>query len=151
MVHVVHALMIQWAHNLLGLWLCEDARPRWPFTCYLIVVGRSPYRWEAPEECSLIETLYIWECVRSTGKERVRRELEMLKRWLHKRALLSCRRQVGQFRSRGAGKLRQAKGRSVDDLSTVLAYVSRSYRWLNLRSVRPTRVSRYSVSSTVGE
>ena len=70
---------------------------------------------------------------------------------LLKRALLSCRRQVGQFRSRGAGKLRQAKGRSVDDLSTVLAYVSRSYRWLNMRSVRPTRVSRYSVSSTVGE
>ena len=37
-------------------------------------VGRSPYRWEAPEECSLIGTLYIWECVGSTGKERVRRE-----------------------------------------------------------------------------
>jgi len=32
----------------------------------------------------------------------------------------------------------------------VLAYVSRSYRWLNLRSVRPTRVSRYSVRSTEG-
>ena len=36
-------------------------------------VGRSPYRWEAPEECSLIGTLYIWEW--STGKERVRRDL----------------------------------------------------------------------------
>ena len=114
-------------------------------------VGRSPYRWEAPEECSLIGTLYIWECFRSTGKEMMSRETSVQKCSLLIRALLSCRRQVGQFRSRGAGKLRQAKGRSVDDLSTVLAYVSRSYRWLNLRSVRPTRVSRYSVSSTVGE
>jgi len=37
-------------------------------------VGRSPYRWEAPEECSLIGTLYIWECVRSNGKEMMSRE-----------------------------------------------------------------------------
>jgi len=114
-------------------------------------VGRSPYRWEAPEECSLIGTLYIWECFRSTGKEMMSRETSVRKCWLLKRALLSCRRQVGQFRSRVAGSSGRPKVDQLRDLSTVLAYVSRSYRWLNLRSVRPTRVSRYSVSSTVGE
>ena len=37
-------------------------------------VGRSPYRWEAPEDCALVGTLYMWGCVRSTGKERMSKE-----------------------------------------------------------------------------
>ena len=34
----------------------------------MIDVGRSPYRWEAPEECALVGTLYMCVYVKSTGK-----------------------------------------------------------------------------------
>ena len=74
-------------------------------------VGRSPYRWEAPEECSLIGTLYIWECVRSTGKERVRRDL---RRGLLKRAPESYAKRVGKSRSQEAGNSSSPK---VDQLT----------------------------------
>ena len=67
-------------------------------------VGRSPYRWEAPEDCALVGTFYMWGCVRSTGKERMSKETCRKKsgkkrRVLLKRAPESYTRRVGKSRS----------------------------------------------------
>jgi hypothetical protein len=66
-------------------------------------VGRSPNRWEAPEDCALVGTLYMWGYVRSAGKERMSKETcrkkSGKKRGLLKRAPESYTRRVGKSRS----------------------------------------------------
>jgi hypothetical protein len=75
-------------------------------------VGRSPYRWEAPEDCALVGTLYMWECVRSTGKERMSKE--------------TCRKKSGKKRtSQACSRVLYQTGREVEKYREVSKGVER--------------------------
>jgi hypothetical protein len=72
-------------------------------------VGRSPYRWEAPTDCALVGTFYMWGCVRSTGKERMSKETCRKKR-----------KEEGLPSERPS--LMSRRRRQVETLSTCLLY-----------------------------
>ena len=57
-----------------------------------------------PTECALVGTLYIWECVRSTGKEMMSRETSVEQVW-EKRAFSSVRSCLIEDRS-GSSEVR---------------------------------------------
>ena len=59
---------------MLGLWVSKGNAKDVSYRVTRLLSGAPLTDGKRPRDCALIGTLYIWECVRSTGKEMKSRE-----------------------------------------------------------------------------